>query len=91
MLSSSSVILVRLCNLLPGLMSPGQDFQCLFLIIGTIVVDVNEEMCALTIWVVDDIEAVSIMKDDLQPRCGQAPWRDWQGMESRTKGSEKSQ
>ena len=38
-------------------MGPGQDFQCLFLIIGTVVVDVNEEMYALTIWVVDDIAA----------------------------------
>lgn len=56
-MGSSSVILVRLCNLIPGLMSPGQDFQCLFLIIGTIDVDVEEEMYALTIWVVDDIVA----------------------------------
>lgn len=49
------MILVRLCNLLPGLMGPGQDFQCLFLIIGTVVVEVDE-MYALTIRVVDDIE-----------------------------------
>lgn len=51
------MILVRLCNLLPGLMGPGQDFQCLFLIIGTIGVGVDEEMYALTICVVDDIKA----------------------------------
>lgn len=53
------MILVRLCNLIPGLMGPGQDFQCLFLIIGTIVVDINEEIYALTIYVMDNIEAES--------------------------------
>lgn len=69
-MGSSSVILVRLCNLLPGLMGPGQDFQCLFLIIGTIVVNVDEEIYALTNWVVDDVEAARQSRwEYLEPQC----------------------